>query len=126
MRCFLILSGILLSLNCFSQALSKQEQTKVDNTLNSIKSITEIGDTCANKKSSNIIRFRITPTSVDSSKLPLVIIDGVLHSYGALQLLDPNSIETLSVMKTERDLSFFCSRPTRDTIIITLKPKITL
>jgi hypothetical protein len=124
MRPLLILSGLLLSLSCFSQTLSREEQTKVDNALNAIKSVTELGDTCDAKKSESLLRFRITPNYVDSSKLPLLIIDGVLYNYMALQLLDPNTIETIQVLKTEKSTSFICGRPPRDTIIVTRKRNV--
>lgn len=125
MKVAFTLVAVAISVSCFSQTLSKEEQSKVNGLIKVIKSEVQLSDTTPPKTNScNYVRFRITPGNIDSSKLPLIIIDGVLHEYGALQAIDPNAIETVSVLKSDKASFLFCNRPPRDIIVITLKCKI--
>ena len=121
MKYALVLLGIVVSLSCFSQTLSREEQNKVYNTIRDIKS--EHQGVIPTKPQSNnaTIRLSCTPSSIDTTKLPLVVVDGVPQEYSFLQTLDLKQIESITILKGDK-ISIGC-RPLNGVILITLKCK---
>src|SRR5688500_10998535 len=66
------------------------------------------------------IRIRYLPTTQVSSE-PLFIIDGVPAKPEGLRNLNPDSIESISVLKSSKSIALFSCKPNNGVIIITTK-----
>src|SRR3954470_23806722 len=67
-----------------------------------------------------VVRFRCS-SSVDSTNQPLLVVDGEVKEYNYLKTLDPNQIESISILKDSSSTQLFCTRNPRGVIVITLK-----
>lgn len=71
-----------------------------------------------------LIRFRCSSTTVDSTKQPLLVVDGVPREYSYLKTLDPNQIESISILKESKSTQLLCTgRALNGIIVITMKCK---
>ncbi len=116
---------VIISFDCYAQAITKEEAVEVYNQVKKIKSYVEPWD--VNKHffvAPDSRKFRI---SCGSSKAkmgdPLVLVDGVLKEMSILNSINPQDIESIEILKDKPAIDKYGDKAKHGVILITMKCK---
>jgi hypothetical protein len=98
----------------------------------SLLSTVAFGQTAASKYDSSFSKTNATPTNavihlkcstpiVDSTILPLIVVDGVPREYSFFKKLDSNQIESITILKESISSKIISCNHSKGVILITLK-----
>lgn len=80
----------------------------------------EITSTDGDPSSSSVIRIRGT-RSITASNDPLLVVDGVMDAISSLDEINPNDVESISVLKDASSTAIYGARGANGVILITTK-----
>ena len=98
--------------------------TSVDNALQGRIAGLDIMSTGGDPGSASSIRIRGS-RSVNASNEPLIVVDGVMDAVSDISEVDPNTIESISVLKDASSTAIYGSRGANGVIMITTKKATT-
>ena len=98
--------------------------TSVDNALQGRIAGVDIMSTGGDPGSASSIRIRGS-RSVNATNEPLIVVDGVMDAVNDISDVDPNTIESISVLKDASSTAIYGSRGANGVILITTKRAVT-
>ena len=100
--------------------ISATTATSIDNALQGRIAGVDIMSTGGDPGSASSIRIRGT-RSVNASNEPLIVVDGIMDAVNDISDIDPNTIESISVLKDASSTAIYGSRGSNGVIMITTK-----
>ncbi len=97
--------------------------TSVDDALQGRIAGVDIMSTGGDPGSASSIRIRGT-RSVNASNEPLIVVDGIMDAVNDISDIDPNTIESISVLKDASSTAIYGSRGANGVIMITTKKAV--
>ena len=98
--------------------------TSVDNALQGRIAGVDIMSTGGDPGSASSIRIRGS-RSVNATNEPLIVVDGIMDAVNDISDVDPNTIESISVLKDASSTAIYGSRGANGVILITTKKAVT-
>ena len=98
--------------------------TSVDNALQGRIAGVDIMSTGGDPGSASSIRIRGS-RSVNATNEPLIVVDGIMDAVQDISDVDPNTIESISVLKDASSTAIYGSRGANGVILITTKKAVT-
>jgi len=124
MKTLCIFLALALSAECYSQTLPEEEQRKVYNTLQTIKSYVQPWDTAriTRIKSDSTKQVRILcKSSAGTTAEPLLFVDGIAKEMSCLKQITPADIQSVNVLKGEAALKKYGNKALHGVIEVELK-----
>jgi TonB-dependent SusC/RagA subfamily outer membrane receptor len=109
MKALITLLAVLFCSACFGQVEKSTALIKINN----IQKATD---------SSVRIRFHCAATHTNDQK-PLMVIDGIVKEFAMLETVNPNEIESVTILKGESATKIYGSKAKDGVILITMKCK---
>lgn len=106
--------SVMLSLGCFSQTQTSEEQNKVNNAIQRIKSENQSADT------TKVIRFHCARTITKADE-PLLIVDGVIKEMSYIKQINPDEIKAVVILKNEAAIKKYGKKAQYGVILVELK-----
>ena len=106
------------------QDIENSAATSVDNALQGRIAGVDIMSTGGDPGSASSIRIRGS-RSVNATNEPLIVVDGIMDAVQDISDVDPNTIESISVLKDASSTAIYGSRGANGVILITTKKAVT-
>ena len=104
--------------------IESSASTSVDNALQGRIAGVDIMSTGGDPGSASSIRIRGS-RSVNATNEPLIVVDGIMDAVNDISDVDPNTIESISVLKDASSTAIYGSRGANGVILITTKKAVT-